>query len=138
MNKPTTYTIRCKECRIEQTVFLTWEQVQDKDCFCGGFTEVVIRRCPPVSIRHGMRESTLTNGDYREDLARFPNDPEAFVDGPTALKKLIEKRKRQGIDYQPVSNAAPAVEDENPAPRKSLIAEAYEEAKASNFNPDED
>jgi len=51
------------------------------------------RRAPHPKIRHGIRGDCR---DYREDLARFPGDPEAYVDGPRSLQKLIDKRKRQG------------------------------------------
>ena len=34
--------------------------------------------------------------EYREDLARFPSDPQANVTGPLALRRLVEQRKREG------------------------------------------
>lgn len=51
------------------------------------------RKCRKAKIRFTQRHDYK---DYREDLARFPGDPEAYVDSPTAVNKLIDKRKRDG------------------------------------------
>lgn len=75
--------------------------------------------------------------EYREDLARFPNDPEALVDGPKALQELIDKRKREGGVVRPLSDAlgpSPLQQTDN----RNLMAEAYEAAKARNFRTDEE
>lgn len=68
------------------------------------------RGMPGIRIRHGLKGDCA---DYREDLARPRSefmadpetpagwdprrgDPEAYVDGPRAVQRLIDKRKRQG------------------------------------------
>lgn len=74
--------------------------------------------------------------DYREDLARFPNDPEACVDGPAALRKLKDKRQRQGWQFQSVDQAASAGPPKTD-PNRSLAREAFEAARAKGFNPED-
>ena len=93
---------------------------------CGGKVVQVIDKIPSVRVRYALRG---TGHDYREDLARFPNDPEAYVDGPTAVRKLLDKRKRQGWEVRE------RVENTRPEP-KNLAAEAYESAKAKGFRFD--
>lgn len=85
----------------------------------------VISKPPKTKIRHALKRTDCV--DYREDLARFPNDPEAWVDGPQSLQKLIDKRKRAGWEMKPVSEASrphkpPEVDGEK------LVRDSYEEA----------
>ena len=90
-------------------------------------------------FRHGMKGDMR---DYREDLARFPNDPEAFVDGPTAVRKLLDKRKREGWvegcgwDVLHDTDQGAAVK-ETPEGGRALIEECFEEAKQTNFAIDD-
>lgn len=80
---------------------------------------------PGFKIPHRLRRTDMV--DYREDLARFPNDPEAWVDGPRALAALMDKRKRAGWTFKPVSEA----DQPKPPPEvdgEKLIRESYEEA----------
>lgn len=75
--------------------------------------------------------------DYREDLARFPNDPQACVDGPRALQKLKDQRRREGWTFKPLDT----VRSEKPPttdPNRSLAREAYEAARAKGFRTEEE
>ncbi len=89
--------------------------------------------CPGVKIPHHLKGDC---SDYRSDLARFPNDPEAFVDGPRAVKKLWDKRQRQGWrrkegGWDEALNKVPKLKDP-----EQQVREAYERARAKNFTPD--
>lgn len=90
-----------------------------------------------VGLRFRFSHSLKNDGfDYREDLAAKPNDPEAYVDGPRALRKLIDKRKRQGWQIGKLEDAAPS----EPKFRSSedVVREAYERAAAKGFTPSDD
>jgi hypothetical protein len=89
---------------------------------------------PAIKFRHGMKGDCR---DYRDDLARFAGDPEAYVDGPAALQKLIDKRKRQG--WQMSRDFSSAL-GEGPNPDQTteeMAREAYERARAKGFTPEE-
>lgn len=85
----------------------------------------------PTIVRNG-RGMRRDKHDYREDLARFPNDPEAYTDGPTAVKKLWDRRQRQGWRRRELK--------EKPKPKTSLemATEAYERAKATGFRTEQE
>lgn len=58
------------------------------------------RRARRVRASASLRDDC----SYRADLARFPNDPEAFVSGPHSLQRLVDKRKREGwVEGPPLS-----------------------------------
>lgn len=90
------------------------------------------RKVQSFTMRHSMKGDMR---DYREDLARFPNDPEAYVDGPTSLSKLKDKRKREGWDLDGEFTL-----DSNFKRKSSgeIAAEAYRRARDKNFVPDEE
>jgi predicted nucleic acid-binding Zn ribbon protein len=81
-------------------------------------------------LRHGMKGDMR---DYREDLSRFSNDPEAYVDGPRALKNLIEKRKREGWQMS-TARVTPTIPTHRPS--EEVVREAYRRAEAKGFIPD--
>lgn len=80
--------------------------------------------------------------DYREDLARFPNDPEARVDGPRALRKLMDKRKREGWTMERDLTdchdgfGSSATGEIGAAGDDKIMNEAYEAARAEGFSLD--
>jgi hypothetical protein len=93
----------------------------------------------PARIKIGLPQIVISRSlkvdrEYREDLARFPGDKRAFVDGPKATQKLISQTKREldktGGKIRSIEDAAaglgkdPLAEVEN-AP---LLEEAYDEA----------
>lgn len=88
------YTYRSKgpSCGNCEDGFRVWQRMSDTalSCCpaCGIDVYRAITQAPQVKI-HDYQE-------YREDLSRRPNDPEAFVTSKRGLKKLIEKRQRQG------------------------------------------
>jgi putative FmdB family regulatory protein len=83
-----------------------------------------------------MGQSVRNDGyDYREDLARFPNDPQACVDGPRALQRLKDQRQREGWKFQKIDEARQAPPKTDPT--RSIAREAYEAARAKGFNPEE-
>ncbi len=101
-----------------------------------------------IKIAHALK----VEHDYREDLARSQveiaqdperprwwrpgmKDPEAYVDGPVAVKKLLDKRKRQGWveDSDMYAKAAKGNTDDNIRSDDNLIEKAYEMAKAEGF-----
>ncbi len=97
---------------------------------------VVERGRMRFQFRHGMKGDMR---DYREDLARFKGDPEAYVDGPRSVQKLIDKRKREGWqmgcgwDALYDTNAGSAVGDDD-VDAMQLAREAVEEAKATGYD----
>lgn len=60
---------------------------------CGGMVRIVIRNQAQVTIKAQHRAGF---SDYREDLARYPGDKQAYVNSPEQAGRLIEKRKREG------------------------------------------
>ncbi len=85
-----------------------------------------------VSGRASFKFRKSFEGGYRPDLARFRNDPEAFVTGPNTLERLKEKRRREDgwIIGKPGSlgdvNASTLKENNN---ERDLFMEAYNEAR---------
>ena len=69
-------------------------------------------------------------------MARFPGDPEAMVSGPASVKKLIDKRKRQGwVEGLPFSEMQPHNEDIEPKINsEAFVREAYRRAEATGFS----
>lgn len=83
-----------------------------------------------TQMRHSMKG---TMNDYRDDLARFAGDPEAYVDGPRSLQKLIDKRQRQGWQ---ISRKFDAPAEPKLRPAEDVAREAFERAKAKGFKLD--
>lgn len=105
---------------------LTWDQVKAK------FREVMagkVTGCPQV-VTHQRALG------YREDLARFPGDPQAHCDTQRGVQKLIDQRLREGWRLGP-----PLAEIDDSAKRnkrttnvnakgaRALVDEAYNEAR---------
>jgi len=85
-----------------------------------------------IKLRHGMKDENWS--EYRADLARFPNDPQAFLDGPAAKKRLIEQRKREGWTLGPsFSEIASSFTDEKKVDSEAMVREAYRRAEATGF-----
>lgn len=98
----------------------------DKKFGCG---RCGMRQGPGFAFSHTLKND---GKDYREDLARFPNDPEAYVNGKADVQKLLDKRKRQGwveSEFKMESDHKPPTPEEN-------VQTAYERAKAKNFKLD--
>jgi len=128
---------KCRECRDGYEIFESIHLEPQACCpLCFSAVYRVIQR-PKWNIRHSLKGDMR---EYREDLARFSRDPEAFCDGPTAVKKLIDKRKRQGWTEGPSyqecydSNVASATDQGDPDEQKRIQVEAYEEARAEGFS----
>lgn len=86
------------------------------------------------NIRHGMRGDMH---DYRDDLARGPGDPEAYVDGPAAVRKLIDKRKREGWIFHKDFSSALGDGPKTAKPAEQMAREAYERARDKGFKTEE-
>ena len=85
-----------------------------------------------IFLRHGMKDENWS--EYREDLARFPGDPQAYCDGPSAKKKLIDQRKREGwVEGPSFSELAEKETKEKKIDSHAFVKEAYERAEATNF-----
>jgi hypothetical protein len=98
-----------------------------------------IKGRPLLKVAQSLKDGI----DYREDLARSPKDrpidpatgkpmlkdPEAFVSGPHSLRRLIDKRKRQGWRQRKESwdDIERTIPDEKVNDRK-LLMDAYGEA----------
>lgn len=126
---------RCDPCEFEAEVIGKLSEPPRTNCpICDQGTFLArVRKAPPMRMGKVWRNNGF---DYREDLSRFPNDPEALVDGPTALEKLKEKRLRQGWTFQPISEARSATPPKTD-PNRSFGREAYEAAKAKGFQCEE-
>ena len=68
---------------------------------------------------------------YHPGIARFPNDPEAYVGGDDSLRRVVDKRLAQGWERRE------RVELHDPAPRKPVdVGELYRMAKEGGaFDP---
>lgn len=109
----------------------------------------VLRHCPSCGskVRRSIKARNLQimvkekhrpgYADYREDLARFPGDPQAFVTTPQAVERLKSQRQREGWllrdeDWGDMYDTMPKGSlDEGPdlgVDGRELIQEAYEEA----------
>ena len=86
---------------------------------------------PGVGVKIKYAGPKGTGHDYRDDLAAFVGDPDAFIDGPRALSKLKDKRKRQGWSFKKIDMVS-----SRGAPKGSMAAEAYRRAKNKGFIPD--
>lgn len=94
-------------------------------CECGAEAKIQVTRTPAVRIRK------VFDHRYMPGLARFRGDPEAFVDGPRALRRALDKAKREGghvVDPHDALAAHPAESLEAPS-----LGDAYLEAKADGF-----
>ena len=135
-----TYTVEdgeegCHTCAEGFRVKHTLGQVLRTCQSCGSRVRKKIRaRDIQVLIKEKHRANY---SDYREDLARFPGDPEAFVTTPQQVDRLTEKRQRQGWilrdeDWGDMFNTMPSgsLEDgpEIEGDGRALVQEAYEEA----------
>lgn len=126
------YTYRCREGHLREVEHPMGANVRvvcegDHHGFTCLHTMHIVVKSPQIRIRHAMRGDMR---DYREDLARFPNDPEALVDGPTALRKLKDRRKRQGWDLQPLRSApGEAVLPVEEPSSAQIVRESYDEAR---------
>lgn len=110
-------------------------RIKFEDCECVEKAKVArsSRQSPRFSVRSINRQCEL---DYREDLSRFPNDPQALVSGPRDLKRLIDQRKREG--WRVGERTLEDVANTKPPEFKSseqIAGEAYEAAKATGFQP---
>ena len=85
-------------------------------------------------LRWGMTDEGWS--EYREDLARFPNDPQAYVSGPRAKKNLIDKRKREGWSEGPSFSDMAQEQPEQKINSQEFVREAYERAAATGFQLD--
>lgn len=123
-------------CEIECGVgFSIRQNLSDKPLESCPVCEVKVRRAiQPTAhlIRHSMKGDCR---DYRDDLARFAGDPQAYVDGPRSLQKLIDQRKREGWQFNQTF-AAPS----EPKFRSSeeVVREAFQRAKDKGFTPNDE
>ena len=86
---------------------------------------------PAIRIAQSLKEGV----DYREDLARYPGDPQAYVSGPVTLRRLVDQRKREGwVEGPPLDE----IDRGGDAPDSgvdsmAIVKQAYQEAKAEGF-----
>lgn len=87
------------------------------------------RKTPGISFSR-----TLSNPyDYREDLAAYPGDPEAFVSSKTDVDKLVDKRLREGWER---TERKSSPRETHKKTSDEIVREAYQRASAKGFNPD--
>ena len=85
-----------------------------------------------IKLRHGMTDEGWA--EYRSDLARFPNDPQAYVSGPRAKQKLIDQRKREGwVEGPSFAEVASSLNSEKKIDSEAMVREAYNRAEATGF-----
>lgn len=128
------YTHRCDNCGREELVQQAMKDIPITYCpECR--TNTFLRRIERAPMQR-MGQSVRNDGfDYREDLAKFPGDPTAYVDGPRQLKRLMDSRKREGWQFSNLDQAR--MDPPKTDPTRSLAREAYEAARAKGFNPEE-
>lgn len=121
------YSYKCDACEnVERNVVHgMFESVVVPCTKCAGGQAMRILIQPvKTQIRYSMRDDCR---QYRSDLARFPNDPRAYVDGPRAIQKLIDQTRREGGHIAPLSDlsATDPIEDDQD---DDLLRGAQEEA----------
>ncbi|MFQ5351447.1 MAG: hypothetical protein ACE5D3_00040 [Candidatus Binatia bacterium] len=142
-----TYVYRTREARncacadfgyrVEQSMA---DEPLTKCPACGGAVYRAIQR-PKLNLRK-LKRDVHGSHDYREDLARFRGDPEAYVDGERALRRLKDKRKREGWelsrDFAPLydGTAGSATGDLDDEEGEKIKHQAYEAARAEGFSLD--
>jgi predicted nucleic acid-binding Zn ribbon protein len=123
----------CHACAEGFRVRHLFNQVLRACTSCGSRVRKVIGRTQ-VMIKEQHRAGFE---DYREDMARFPGDPQARVSSPEAIKRLSEQRQREGWilrdeDWGDMYNTIPkgSLEDGPDLGRdgRELVQESYEEA----------
>lgn len=122
------YTYKCDGCdHVEENVVHGMFDKTPQPCptCCAQDMRIVIQ---PVKtrIRYSMRDDCR---QYRADLARYPGDPRAYVDGPRSLQKLLDLTQREGGTIRPLSEAAgaqPSLDDDEDD--GNILREAQEEA----------
>lgn len=95
------YAYRCLNCEHRLVVFQQMADDPLEDCpACA--TGMLQRSIGALGLP-GVKIKNQGEG-YQPGLARRPNDPQAWVDSPRALNKLIDKRRRaaekQGINLR--------------------------------------
>lgn len=134
----------CEACKDTGRRMVEWKidgglRLQFVDCECKPKEES--RRSPRwgamINIRHGMKGDMH---DYRDDLARFPGDPQAHIDGPRALQKLKDQRQREGWRFHNNFSDTLSEAPDGPAEKtgEEMAREAYRRAAASNFDTGEE
>lgn len=89
--------------------------------------------------RRPVRFKIRDRSGYHPGLARFPNDPEAYVDGEDSLRRVMDKRKAQGYVQVTAQDLAPPDKPEGLDPGGDLLRASFEEARAEGFRiEDED
>lgn len=124
-----------KACNMCKPGYTEHERLTaDPQTFCAYCATPVYRAIQPVQhkVRHTLKGDCR---DYRDDLAAYPGDPEAQVDGPRAVQKLVDKRKRQGWH---ISKDYPTLNHPKLKSPREIAEEAYTRAKDKGFKPDED
>ena len=123
-------TLACAHCRDTFSVFQRMSDSSLTECpECGRGVYVQIRVKAAIKIPHHLKGDCR---DYRDDLARYPGDPRAWVDGPRALRRLVDQTKREG------AIVTKGFDTKRPEIRSSedVMNEAYQRAKAKGFKPD--
>lgn len=87
---------------------------------------------PAFRIARSLQGADGQGHDYRDDLAARPGDPDAWVDGPRALRRLIDRRKREGwVPGESYADIAASLKNTDPEPiDEKLILEDVREARA--------
>lgn len=127
----------CSDCNGRQRVWVESTvdghyRGQFTDCHCVPRPERHARP-PAFKIRHGLKGDCR---DYREDLARFPKDPQAYTDGPASVQKLKDQRLREGWQFHESYDAA-LKPPEDTIDSHQFVREAYERARAKGFRSEE-
>lgn len=82
------YDYACRCSYVVEETHSIYEDPIVKCPVCSG----LMQRVPCAGLTPRVR----THGGYQPGLAQRVNDPEAYVEGPHSLQKLVDKRKRQG------------------------------------------
>lgn len=132
----------CAFCAKSFTIFESLSAEPLRDCpECPARVRRVIHNQSQTVIKAKHRAGFV---DYREDLARFRGDPQAFVNSPQQVDRLVEKRKREGWrvrdeDWGDMASTLPSGSlDEAPAiseeEDRQLIEKSYAKA-VEDLNP---
>lgn len=122
----------CRTCRRGYKELVAYEDRHTACKECGHPVRIAIQAVPH-KVSRKLKGADGTGSDYRSDLARYPGDPRARVDGPAAVEKLIEQTKREGAE---VSTQPPTLTQPKTKTGEEILGEAYLAAKEKGFRLD--
>lgn len=116
------YTYLCEDCGYVPAFQGLSEEPLTACPECG--REGARRAITPESMAQTQTYVPSMDRGYFKTLARFPGDPEAHVGGPDSLRRLVDRRKRDGWTVH--TKGEPDLIEPKVAKKQELAAERKE------------